>query len=92
MGGWGGAVLAGDRDGFIEGAEEAFDGKPFVVAFGEGVKVETEFLAHGFEGATKLAIGVDHDQATEADFKENGLHKRVRRGRLSQVRRCLRRG
>jgi hypothetical protein len=72
-----GTVGAMDCDGLIKDAKESFDGKGFVVAWGDDVILDVENFTHGFKVALEFAVGVDDDEATEADFEENGAHEEV---------------
>ena len=62
------AVLAGNGNSFIEGAEEAFDGESFVIAFCERVEAEAEGFTHCLKVTAEFAIGVADDKAAEAHF------------------------
>jgi len=75
VGGWGCAVFAGDGDSFVEGAEESFDRKAFVIAFCERVEAKAEGFAHSLEAAAKFAISVADDEATETHFEKDCLHE-----------------
>ena len=81
--GWGRAVFAGDGNGFIEGAEEAFDREPLVIAFRERVKTKAKGFAHFLEAAAEFAIGVANHKTTETYFEKDRLHEEFgERGRI----------
>jgi hypothetical protein len=65
----GAPVRAGDSDGLVQIAEEAFDADSFMIAPGSGMEADAEELTGRSEDAAKSTTSVDNDETTHADLQ-----------------------
>jgi hypothetical protein len=65
----GATVRAGDSDGLVQIAEEAFDADSFMIAPGSGMEADAEELTGRSEDAAKSTTSVDNDETTHADLQ-----------------------
>jgi hypothetical protein len=73
----GATIRAGDGDGFVEVAEEAFDADGFVIAARSRVETDAKEGTSIGKNAAKSTASINDDEAAHADFEKDLLEEKT---------------